>query len=101
MLDEKVSVPELGPPRGHDQHETCLEEVRGEQDAGHERDTHPPVWTRVSRSARSDTSLYSPVSARSSRKTASARAVSPDSSSATPRSYRSACPSSALGAGAS
>src|SRR5262245_44577850 len=74
-LEKEILVPERGLPRRNDQDETRLEKVGGEQEAGNNRDDQPPVCTRASRSARSDTSRYSPALACSSRNTARARAV--------------------------
>jgi len=97
---EEIVLPEGGPRRDY-QHETGLQEVRREQQTGDHCDDQPPVCTRARRSARAATSRYSPASACSSRNTASARAHSPTVSSMQPRSYNSARPSSASGAGSS
>src|SRR5262245_21924327 len=100
-LDKEVAIPECRFPGSDDQHEPGFEEIRGEQDAGNDRNDQPPVCTRARRSTRPATSRYSPAVLCSSRNTARARAVSPASSSARPRSYRSACPSSGDGTVAS
>src|SRR3954452_8033287 len=100
-FDKEIPIPEGSLPGRDDQHEAGLEKIGCEQDAGNDRDDQPPVCTRASRSTRSATSRYSPAVACSSRNTASARAVSPASSSARPRSYKSACASSGLEAVAS
>src|SRR5712675_765982 len=55
-LDKEVAIPEGRPPGGHNQHESRLEKIRREENAGDDRDDQPPVCTRVSRSARAETS---------------------------------------------
>jgi hypothetical protein len=52
---EEVALPEPG-PRRDDQDESRFEEVRGEEEAGEERNDQPPVCTRARRSARAATS---------------------------------------------
>ena len=54
-LYEKIAIVEARPGRD-DEHQTSFEEIRGEQQAGDERDGQPPDSLPVRRSARSRTS---------------------------------------------
>jgi hypothetical protein len=54
-LDEEIAIVEARPGR-NDEHQTSFEEIRGEQQAGDERDGQPPDSLPARRSARARTS---------------------------------------------